>query len=173
MYEPRPQLTYPPAWRVALAFVVVPGLAAFLYAAYEPAYAGLPSYWERVFATAKLNAIVGAYPTALVFGVPAYLAMRRRFRARAINCAIVGAALAAAPWALLVLLGPSADSASIGGRDTVIDGHYTAYGWLRNLGFVGQIAAMGAAGGTIFWIIAAAGWKQEIASDDAAQLSNA
>lgn len=65
--------------------------------------------------------------------------------------------MASAPWALITLLGPSADQASIGGKATVIDGTTTAYGWLVAAQFVGEIALFGAAAGLLFWAIAASG----------------
>lgn len=158
MYESLPERTYPPRWRVALAFLLVPGFAALTFAIAMPLYAGLPTVSERIWRSALIYAVVGSYPPALVLGVPAYFVLRRRFEPRLINCASAGAAVAALPWLLLTLVSVPSQS-SDGGRDTVVDGYYTAYGWLLNAQFLGEIALFGALGGALFWAIAAAGSK--------------
>ena len=159
MALPRSANLYPPRWRVLLAFTIVPGAAAFLLASIEPAYAGLEESFERVWRTAVIFAIFGAYPTAFFLGVPAYFVLRARIAGTWFNCATAGAAVAGLPWLLLVLIGPSADQASIGGRATIIDGRKTVYGWLMDLQFIGTIAFFGMAAGLLFWLIAAAGPK--------------
>ena len=160
MYEPRPSLTYPPAWRVILAFLVCPLAAALLMALCEPAYEGLPTFTEQVIASAETYAILGAYPTTIIVAVPAYFMLRRHFEARPLTCALAGAIIAAIPWIFLIIVAAGASSASIDGRPTVVDGHYTLYGWLMNAWFVGQIALVGWAAGLLFWGIAAAGFQQ-------------
>jgi hypothetical protein len=121
-----------------------------------PAYDGLPNWSERVWRTAEIYGVVGAYPTAVVIGIPAYFLLRRHFAARPLACALVGSVIAALPWALLVLAGSSASEASVNGRATVISGHTTAYGWLQNAEFVLTIGVFGAIGGLVFWAVAAA-----------------
>ena len=143
---------------MALAFVVAPTVASILLAVLQPAYAGLTSPIERVFETAKMYAVAGAYPTTLVIGVPAYFILRRHFSARPFNCAVAGALIAAFPWIILSLI-PPVGSASIGGRATIIDGQMTAFGWLMQAWFVGQIAIVGWVAGVVFWAVAAAGHK--------------
>ena len=157
MYEPRPQRKYPPAWRVVLAFALAPGIAALLMATLMPAYEGLADPAERILRTAQIYSLFGAYPTAAFVGIPAFLMMRRHFAATAINCMMAGAFVAALPWILLVLLPPSATSASIGGRATVVHGKRTMWGWLSGAEVALQIAAFGAVAGLIFWAVAAAG----------------
>jgi len=159
MYQARLPRRYPPAWRIWLGFLVAPAVGALIMGLLAPAYDGLPTFGERLIATVKIYALIGAYPTALLFGVPAYFMARRHFPARPLPCAFVGGVVAALPWMILALISP-ASSASIGGRATIIDGHYTAYGWLTNAGFVGQIALVGSAAGLIFWAISAAGFEQ-------------
>ena len=160
MCEPSSARTHPPSWRVALAFLLAPGAAALLMALAMPAYDGLPSWSERVWRTAEIFSVVGAYPTAVVFGIPAYFMLRRHLSARLIGCVIVGFAVAALPWALLVMAGSGASEASVNGRATVVNGHTTAYGWLQNAEFVFTIGLFGALGGFVFWAIAAAGHGQ-------------
>ncbi|WP_254621044.1 hypothetical protein [Sphingomonas sp. CL5.1] len=125
-----------------------------------PAYEGLPTAIERLTATAKLDASLGAYPTAIVVGLPTYFILRRHFSARPLICAVAGAVVAALPWLFLVLVTSGASSASIGGQATIIDGHYAAYGWLESTYFIAQIALVGWTAGFLFWAIAAAGFKQ-------------
>jgi hypothetical protein len=156
MYQPIPQRSYPPAWRVVLAFFIAPAAGAVIMAFVAPAYDGLSSAIERLLATAELFALLGAYPSTLILGVPAYFILRRHLDPRPLSCAFAGAAVAAIPWIFLVLAS-TPSSASIGGRATVIDGQYTAYGWLENAQFIGGIALVGWAAGLIFWAIAAAG----------------
>lgn len=156
MYTATPERTYPPAWRIIAAFLIVPGAAALLMAILMPGYDGINNPLERVWRSTLVFAVFGAYPAAMLLGVPAFFILRRHFDPKLTNCSLTGAAVAALPWFILSTLSQP-DSASIGGRATVIDGSLTTYGWLTNLTFVGQIAALGAAGGALFWLIAAAG----------------
>ena len=154
--------------RVLLAFLIVPGLAALLMATFQPAYDGLESYVERVWRTAVIYGLFGAYPTALIFGVPAFIILRDRVAGTWLNCALVGAGVAATPWLAIILFGPNADEASIGGRATVVDGTRTAFGWLNDLQYVAFIAIFGAFAGLLFWLIATGGRNptSKLSSDD-------
>jgi hypothetical protein len=155
-----PERTDPPAWRIIAAFLIVPGAAALLLALVMPAYDGITDPLERVWRSALVFAVVGAYPPTIILGVPAFFMLRRHFQPKLVNCSLTGAAVAALPWLILSTLSQP-DSASIGGRSTVIDGSLTTYGWFTNLTAVGQIAAIGAVGGALFWLIAAAGSRVE------------
>ena len=156
MYAARAKRTYPSIWRVILAFVVVPGAAALLMAIAMPAYEGITDPLERIWRSAVAFAVFGAYPPAFIIGLPAFFMLRRHVDATIINCAATGAVVAALPWLVLALLSRP-DNASIGGRSTVINGSLTAYGWLMNFYYVGQIALLGTIAGALFWFIAAAG----------------
>lgn len=147
---------------MALAFILAPGCAALLLAITTPAYEGLSDWSERVWRTAVAFSVFGAYPAAIVLGLPGYFMLRRHLSARPIACAITGFVVAALPWAFLFLAGPGASDASIGERATVINGHTTAYGWLNHAGFVLTIGLIGAVGGFVFWAIAAAGHRVEL-----------
>jgi hypothetical protein len=150
-------------WRVALAFIAAPGVAALFMAMAFPAYEGLPTFLERVWRTAQVYGVMGAYPAAIVLGLPAYFIVRRHVSAKPIGCMAVGFVVAALPWALLVVIG-AGGSASIDGQRTVIDGHTTAYGWLKNAEFILTIGLFGAVGGLVFWAVAAAGYKSRPSS---------
>jgi hypothetical protein len=156
MYRSLPERTYPPRWRVAVAFLFIPALAALSVALAMPLYAGLPTMTERVWRSTLVYGLVGAYPPALVLGVPAYFMLRRHFEPRLISCALAAPIVAALPWLFLTLVS-APDQASIGDHATIINGSFTAYGWLMNAQFVGGIGLAGAAGGALFWAIAAAG----------------
>lgn len=150
----------PPFWRLALAFIVVPGAAALLMAILQPLYAGLSSYWDRVFGTALVYAVVGAYPAAIVLGVPAYLLVRNRLRPTIINCAMVGAIVASLPWLVLALIS-SPDYASYGDSVTYENGRITVAGLFHLFIEMGQICIFGAGAGVLFWLITVpvACWK--------------
>lgn len=156
MYRSSVERSYPPRWRVAVAFVLVPALTALSFAIAIPLYAGLPSLMERVWRSALFYGLFGAYPSALVLGVPAYFVLRRHFAPRLINCALAGAGVAASPWLLLTMVS-APDQASIGERATVVNGSYTAFGWLMNAQSIGEIGLAGAVAGALFWVISAAG----------------
>lgn len=143
----------PSRFRVLLAFAIVPGFAAIALASIQPLYAGLDSYLERTWRTAIVFAIF-AYPLGLVIGVPTYLWLRDRVKPTPLSCSLAGAFVAGLPWAILSLLPPSADQASIGGKPTVVNGATTAYGHLLALQFIGIIALCGAVAGFLFWLIA-------------------
>ena len=148
----------PPWWRILLGFLVAPA-AALLAATLQPAYDGLPSFFERIWRTAIFYGIFGAFPPAIALGLPAFFLLRRRVAPTVINCGLAGAVIAALPWIVVTLLPQAADEASIGGQQTIADGHLTAYGWLMQGQLVGMIALFGLAGGIIFWTIAASPWK--------------
>lgn len=113
-------------------------------AASSPGYEGLPDFSERVWRTAEVFALAGAYPTALFVGVPAYFVLRSRFQATSINCALAGAGIAAFPWVLFGLL-PSI----MGGLSQLFA---AAAGIL-------QIAVFGLIGGLTFWLLVVVGWR--------------
>src|SRR4051812_25559227 len=157
MYEPSPMQEYPPAWRVALAFMIAPAFAALLMAAWRPGYDALPpvqAFWN----SAWLYAVVGAYPPTILLGVPAYFALRRHVAATLRNCTLVGAALPLLSWGLLSVVPSGAYEESFGGRAAVIAGERTLYGWQ----VVGQglivLAGLGAAAGVVFKLILL-GWR--------------
>lgn len=154
----------PPFWRLALAFMIVPGAAAFAMAVQQPLYAGLPDFWDRVVRTALINAVVGAYPAALVLGVPAYLLLRRRLRPTVLNCAAVGAVIAAIPWLLLGLL-LSPDYAYSSGHVTHQNGQITLWGLFDLSVFTGWIGLLGAGAGVLFWLITVPGGRGQADPD--------
>lgn len=146
----------PPAWRIAVAFLAAPVAAAIAVAWFDSLRGELREPAGRVLSTAIAYALVGTYPPTLVLGVPAFFALRKRLRPTALNCVLVGAAVAALPWFLIGLLLPGGDSAEINGQAARIDGRTTLWGWFVVGRFVAMVAGTGAVGGAVFWLVAAA-----------------
>lgn len=128
------------------------------FAALNPMYEGLPSLSDRILRTFPAVAIVGGYGPTLIFGLPAFLYLRRVTRPRFRIFTLAGAAVAALPWALMSLL-PAAQEASIDGRATVTHGHVTLFGLKEAAKLVSEVGLFGAIGGATFWLIAAAGHR--------------
>ena len=159
MYEAQNTRQFPPFWRVLAGLLLAPALAAIAMSVVSPAYDGLPDMIERVWRTAEFYAVFGAYPTAVLVGVPTYFVLRRHFRPTILNCAWAGALVAAFPWIVLTFVVKGADQASVNDRPTVIDGVMTAYGWLLRAETIAQIAAFGLFGGLVFWAVTVLGWR--------------
>ena len=141
--------------RVVLAFVLTPLFASLVVALAMPLYAGLTSYSDRVLRSWPVYAVFGAAPATLVFGIPAFLLLKKLVRPTIIWCGLAGALVAALPWFFVGLLaGP--DQAWTDDHATILNGHYTLYGWLEFGWFLLMTASAGAVGGAIFWMIAAA-----------------
>lgn len=90
---------------------------------------------------------------AFAVGLPLYLAADSAGKASLVTAALTGFVVGAAIPTLLVLTGPAADTASVGGTATVVDGSYTVVGWLQNLGMILGFGAAGAIGGAAFWAV--------------------
>ncbi len=144
----------PAWWRIVAAFALTPLIAAFAFAIAQPLYAGLPSLLERIWRTTLFYAVFGGYPATLLFGVPAFLVLRKKVSPSAPNCATTGALVASLPWLLLGLIS-NPDYAYSNGHVTHQNGAKTWWGWLDFFTFVSEIAALGALAGVIFWTIAA------------------
>lgn len=144
----------PSGWRVLAGLVLAPVLPALLFATLVPAYAGLPERWVRIVATAPWALVIGGYVPILFVGLPTYAIARRRLRLMLPNAALLGAFVAALPWALLGFL-PIAGEASIDGQATIVDGRLTWFGAWEVLKFIVPIGLLGAVGGGVFWLIVA------------------
>lgn len=145
--------------RVIIGFLIAPYLSAALLSCFGQFYEGLPML-DRIIRTTNLFSIFGAYPTAIIVGIPAFLYLRQIARPTWINCGISGGCVAALPW---VLFGPlfllptnSGDFARENGHIILINGHTTLWGLWYGIVWVSQIWAVGLAGGLTFWFIAAA-----------------
>lgn len=142
-------------WRVVAAFVLTPLIAAFALACFQPLYAGLPSLSDRIVRTTFAYVVFGGYPAAFLLGVPAFLVLRKRLRPSASNCAATGAVVASLPWFLLGLTS-NPNYAYSNGHITHQNGSKTWWGWVDLFSFVGEIAAIGALAGAVFWALAVA-----------------
>jgi hypothetical protein len=155
MGEPALSVQQPSRWRVVAAFLIAPFVAASIFGVAAPAYAGLPDLLDRIVKSTIAYLLFGAYPTAFLLGVPAFLFLRRRLRPTAVNCALVGSMIASLPWLALGLLSPVNYSYD-DGHVTTLNGQKTPWGWIDLATLVGQMAALGLLGGLVFWLVAAA-----------------
>src|SRR5262245_36854526 len=101
----------PKPWRVALGFLVAPLVPAALWA--------LAGVWRGLSLAAYVPSVIlialyGAYPVAVLLGVPAYFLLRCQLRPRLITIALAGGLIAAAPWPVLKTLSSNADQAWVG-----------------------------------------------------------
>lgn len=141
----------PPGWRIAFAFIVSP----FLTAASLVALAAGPSEPKAILVFGAFISVVGTYPAAIVVGLPTYCLLRRRYDLTPRYCALVGAASAIAPWAILwgrhVAGEFRRNFADSSGQDLAL-----AVAW-NDLLILIAFAFVGAYGGFLFWLVAAAG----------------
>lgn len=138
---------------IASGFVLASGVAAALFA--------MLGADIRLFTPAfVVISIVG-----VGIGLPIYLLVRANRHDNAIFAGIAGFVVGAVIPALIVVFGPAADQASVGGTATVVNGSYTAAGWLQNLKLVGFFGALGACGGLLFWFVVRRGASNEIETD--------
>ena len=155
MNEPSPGRVYPPAWRVVVAFITAPAIAALLMATIAPAYSDALPMLERILKTAILYAVFGAYPFTLVLGLPAYLLLRHHIKPTIINCMAVGSAVVVLPALIISMMPSGVTQSSVGGRAIIVDGQRTLYGWQTFAESLLHLAAYGAVGGFVFWLIVA------------------
>lgn len=149
----------PPWWRLILGFAIAPLIASTTLACIISLYAGLPNFLTRVAQIAWICALFGGYPATIVFGVPAYLVLRRRVAPSVINCSLVGAIIAATPWIILVMRSKATHAYS-NNHFTVQDSVITWWGLLDFIILIAELSVLGAFTGTIFWIIIAYGLKK-------------
>jgi hypothetical protein len=124
-------------WRILPAFLLAPMAAAWVMGATMPLYEGLPDVGDRISRTANFVAVVVAYPSALLFGVPLFVWLRRRgTRPTLLNCTLAGAGVALLPWLLISLLA------------------------LKFIPTLVLIALYGAVGGMVFWMVGCATWRR-------------
>ena len=90
---------------------------------------------------------------AVFLGLPVYLAARAERNDTPLVAAVMGFIVGAVIPAILIFAGPAADQASVGDTATVINGSYTAAGWLQNLAWVGFFGLLGVGGALVFWLI--------------------
>lgn len=91
------------------------------------------------------------FGTAAGLGLPIYLAVRRANRVSWKTAVIAGFCIGAIVPAFIALTGPGASQSSVGGVPTVVNGAYTAAGWLEVLTLVGASGLLGTVGGLVFW----------------------
>jgi hypothetical protein len=147
----------PPAWRIVVGFVAAPALAAAAYSCALPACDGISNLYQRVFMTFVMCCLFGAYPTAIVFGIPTFFLLRKRLRPTLISCALAGACVAAMPWVLLTILPSPASFIQEGRHIEIVEDHKTVWWWINLAIADAQVAAVGLLGGLAFWFALTAG----------------
>jgi hypothetical protein len=128
---------YPPLWRVALGFLLAPYLGFWAFMALSALLEGKGLGLDFPFSLSD-PFLIFAYAPALLLGVPAYLLLRSRVNASAINCASTGATVAIAGMLLILLPTPPRSGLS---WDLIVP--FAAF------------AACGAFGGCVFWMVVA------------------
>ena len=143
-----------PAWRIVVAFAVASTVAAFVLAGLYTVQGGIPSVTSTVLRTTLALCLYGAWPATLLLAVPTYLVLRRRVRPTLLNGMVTGAILAAL---LSSAPGPfmRPSDAWVGGREVILDGQTTVWGWIARAKLMASIVIAGAVGGAIFGIAAA------------------
>lgn len=124
---------------VAAAWIVASGLAAVALALLM----GGIRFFTTIFVVV---AVVSG-----VLELPIYFAARARRNDTPMVAAVMGFIVGAAIPAILIFGGPAADKASIGDTATVINGSYTAAGWLENFAFTGLFGLVGVGAALAFW----------------------
>jgi hypothetical protein len=136
---------------------MAPSVAALLLAYWAP-------FWEGDATSAltlkntELYCVFGAYPLALILGIPTYCICRfTNVRTTWLNCAIAGTGIAGIPSFLIELLMTTSwspgDIARENGHDLIVNGHATLWAWRYGLISVSQISACGFIGGLVFWLV--------------------
>jgi len=134
-------------WRLPFGFLLAPIVPC--------AIAALPNIlatheWSGDLLTymVVVSQIIG-----VVFGAPLYAVLSRSRHVRLVHCLVSGAGIAIAIAAILVLLNPSSSADDSGGA-TIVNGHYTVYGWVQNAKVVASMGLLGTSIGLFFWGIA-------------------
>jgi hypothetical protein len=89
----------------------------------------------------------------LVLGLPLFLLLRSMRRVGFATCALGGIIVGVVPFGVLALISMiNLQSASSGGKPTVINGVPTLLGWIEYAYVVGSMGLVGLAGGLTFWV---------------------
>lgn len=127
----------PPWWRLALAFLIAPILPALLFAEWE--WRGSQST-ATLFDRFMLVSILGAYPAAILCGIPALVILRKRVKPTLLAIALAGGLVASLPWWIFAILSGS-DMI-----DAILETALPAF-------------VLGLLGGVIFFIVGVAGFR--------------
>jgi hypothetical protein len=142
--------------RVILGFLIAPLAGAAFFAVLAMAIPGfnpLESLRDAV-GFVLLIAMYGAYPPALLLGVPAYFVLRNWVAPKLHTTALVGGVIACIPW-LWAMYWPglrAGVSSQVGTCVSEIDGVTTWCGHMQNLKMLSLIFLGGVAGGAAFWL---------------------
>jgi hypothetical protein len=136
-------LTKAETWRLVLGFLFAPFVPAVVFSIMQ--WGGLGGILPVL--------IYGAYPAAIVLGIPAYFLLRHWVGPRLVTIMLVGGVIAALPWLMLFLLPQSGSVRSeINDCVTRIDGYVTWCGMVDAFKLAAEIFSYGALGGLVFWL---------------------
>ncbi|MFZ0424457.1 MAG: hypothetical protein WAL80_16395 [Xanthobacteraceae bacterium] len=108
---------------------------------------------SEVVGFARITFIV-ALAHAVILGLPLFFILRSKFPIGSVSCALGGFIVGSAPTAVLALISMiGLQSASTGGKATVINGLPTLAGWIEYAVTVGSMGLFGLAGGLTFWLV--------------------
>jgi len=143
--------THPSSSRLGAALIVAS------LASVAAAWLGIATEapWETAFGLLFLVFLFGtpiALLHALLFGLPAYLALRGRWPLRRWIAALAGFVIGALPTALLSL-DPGYEFYRQGQQVLVYNGYYTTAGWLSVLSGAVISGLYGVVGGLAFWLV--------------------
>jgi hypothetical protein len=137
------------------AVLLSAGVATLLFTI--PTLAQIEEPWNIVVVSQSLTlartTFIVALAHALVLGLPLFLLLRSMSQFGVVTCALGGFLVGAVPLGVLALISMTGlQSASSGGRSTVINGVPTLAGWIEYVQGVGFVGLFGMAGGLTFWV---------------------
>jgi hypothetical protein len=107
---------------------------------------------SQVVGLARVTFIV-ALAHAVILGLPLFFILRSKFPIGIVSCALGGFSVGSAPTAVLALISMiGLQSASTGGKATVVNGVPTLAGWIEYALTVGFMGLVGLTGGLTFWL---------------------
>jgi hypothetical protein len=137
-------------WRLPLGFILAPVIpSALMVLPGIVATAEWRASWRLIVYIVVVLEII-----SLIVALPTYFLLRRFWRVGALHCTVSGAAIATLTNVLLLSLPLEGYSAGDPGGDTIINGRYTAHGWMQNLSDLLIMGGFGAGIGLLFWVIA-------------------
>ncbi len=143
--------------RTIAAFLIAPLIPAILSAAYTSGYDV-----GEFFVSLYLICLVGAYPPAILIGLPIYFLLRKNVRPTLISVVMIGASIAVLPWLILEFFGPRSDRFEFNGVILIENGKHTVAGWNSVLRAWTKSVMLGAIGGAVFYCMIAPSHRRKM-----------
>ena len=113
-----------------------------------------------------LAATFFAYPCALLFGVPALLALRRANWLGIAPVTVTGAVMAMTWLSILIVLNVVADTPSAAASSAGVDAGITPSDLFLATRLASAFGVLGGIGGVVFWVLAIADWRRPSGQSD-------